>query len=153
MCPHAVAAAITPRTKALIPVMINGVPAHMDELMALAEEHSLAVIEDCAQCYLSYYKGKLVGSIGDFASWSFQGSKHVTCGDGGILCCSNEEMGVQPVPFHCMPPYAPTRDSAKSGACADPCTESLRLWLQDGGGWAWELLRSAFQGSACDARL
>ena len=52
MDPVAVAAAITPRTKAIIPVMINGHPAHIDELMALAKEHDLAVIEDCAQCYL-----------------------------------------------------------------------------------------------------
>ena len=42
-----------------------------------------------------YYKGRLVGSMGDFASWSFQGSKHVTCGDGGILCCSDEEKGTR----------------------------------------------------------
>ena len=60
--------------------MINGHPAHIDELMALCNEHNLAMIEDCAQCYLAYYKGKVVGSFGDFASWSFQGSKHVTCG-------------------------------------------------------------------------
>lgn len=60
--------------------MINGHPAHIDELMALCKKHDLAMIEDCAQCYLAYYKGQVVGSFGDFASWSFQGSKHVTCG-------------------------------------------------------------------------
>ena len=53
MCPKAVERAITPRTKALIPVMINGHPAHMDELMAIAAKHDLRVIEDCAQCYLA----------------------------------------------------------------------------------------------------
>ena len=95
MCPKAVERAITPRTKALIPVMINGHPAHMDELMAIAAKHDLRVIEDCAQCYLAYYKGQVVGSFGDFASWSFQGSKHVTCGDGGILCGSDTAMSTR----------------------------------------------------------
>jgi perosamine synthetase len=63
--------------------------------MALAREHNLIVIEDNAQCFLGYYKGRVVGSIGDFASFSFQGSKHMTCGDGGILICSDETLALK----------------------------------------------------------
>jgi perosamine synthetase len=62
--------------------------------MELATEHKLTVIEDNAQCFLGYYKGRVVGSIGHFASFSFQASKHMTCGDGGILVCDDEELAV-----------------------------------------------------------
>jgi perosamine synthetase len=83
---------ITPRTKAIIPVSIYGLSPDMDAIMALAKEHNLTVIEDNAQCFLGYYHGKVVGSIGDMASFSFQGSKHMTCGDGGILITDNREL-------------------------------------------------------------
>jgi perosamine synthetase len=69
---------ITPRTKAIIPVSICGLAPDMDPIMELAREHKLTVIEDNAQCYLGYYKGRVVGSIGHFASFSFQASKHMT---------------------------------------------------------------------------
>ena len=81
---------IGPRTKAVIPVSICGLAADMDPIMALAKEHDLVVIEDNAQCCVGYYKGRVVGSMGDFASFSFQASKTLTCGDGGILICKEE---------------------------------------------------------------
>jgi len=83
---------ITFRTKAIIPVSVYGLAPDMDPLMELAREHNLTVIEDNAQCYLGYYKGRIVGSIGHMASFSFQGSKHITCGDGGILISDDEEL-------------------------------------------------------------
>ena len=86
---------ITPRTRAVIPVSICGLAPDMDPIMELAGEHGLAVIEDNAQCVLGYYKGRVVGSIGDFASFSFQASKHVTCGDGGILVCDDEGLATR----------------------------------------------------------
>ncbi len=82
---------ITPRTKAIIPVSIYGLAPDYDPILDLAQEHGLTVIEDNAQCFLGTYKGRMVGSIGDFASFSFQASKHMTCGDGGILLCRTEE--------------------------------------------------------------
>lgn len=85
---------ITPRTKAIIPVSILGLSPDYDPVLALAREHKLMVIEDNAQCFLGYYKGRIVGSIGDFASFSFQGSKHMTCGDGGILICQDEKLAL-----------------------------------------------------------
>jgi perosamine synthetase len=86
---------ITPRTKAIIPVSICGLSPDMDPILELARQHNLLVIEDNAQCVLGYYKGRVVGSMGHFASFSFQASKHLTCGDGGILICSDEELATR----------------------------------------------------------
>ena len=93
--PEDVRRKITPRTRAIIPVSICGLSPDMDPLVDLAREHKLTLIEDNAQCFLGQYKNRLVGSIGDFASFSFQGSKHMTCGDGGILICDDEELATR----------------------------------------------------------
>lgn len=82
---------ITPYTKAIIPVALYGLSPDMDEIMAIAREHNLVVIEDCAECFLGEYKGRLAGTIGDMGSFSFQGSKHMTCGDGGIVITDSEK--------------------------------------------------------------
>jgi len=86
---------ITPRTRAIIPVSICGLMPDMDPLMELARKHDLIVIEDNAQGYLCEYKGRVAGSIGHFASFSFQASKTVTCGDGGILICSDPDLALE----------------------------------------------------------
>jgi perosamine synthetase len=86
---------MTPHTKAIIPVSIGGLAPDMDPILELARQHNLTVIEDNAQCVLGYYKGRVVGSMGHFASFSFQASKHMTCGDGGILICSDEELATR----------------------------------------------------------
>ena len=86
---------LTPRTRAIIPVAIHGLPPDLDPLMDLAREHDLTVIEDNAQCFLGYYKGRVAGSIGHFSSFSFQASKHMTCGDGGILLCDDEKLALE----------------------------------------------------------
>ena len=85
---------ITPNTKAIIPVAISGLMCDMDPIMALAKEHNLLVIEDNAQAVMSYYKGRVSGSIGDFASFSFQASKTLTCGDGGMLICKDDDLAL-----------------------------------------------------------
>lgn len=94
MSVDAVRSHITPRTRAVIPVSICGLPADLDPIMELAKQHGLTVIEDNAQCVLGRYKGRLAGSIGHFASFSFQASKTITCGDGGILICSDEKLAL-----------------------------------------------------------
>ncbi len=85
---------ITPCTRAIIPVSICGLSPDYDPIMKIAEEHDLIVIEDNAQCFLGYYKDRIVGSIGHFASFSFQSSKTITCGDGGILICSDDKLAL-----------------------------------------------------------
>lgn len=82
---------ITPRTKAIMPVALLGLSPDFDAINAIAKKHNLVVIEDDAECYLGKYKGKLVGTLGDMASFSFQASKHITSGEGGMVITDNEE--------------------------------------------------------------
>jgi perosamine synthetase len=83
--PKSVRKKITPRTRAIMPVSLYGLAPDMDALMAIAKEHHLVVIEDDAQCFLGTYKNRLVGTLGHMASFSFQNSKHMTCGEGGMV--------------------------------------------------------------------
>ena len=94
MDPTDVERKITEYTRAVIPVSIFGMAPDFDPILALAKRHRLTVVEDDAQCFLAEYKGALVGTIGNAASFSFQGSKHMTTGgDGGMVICDNEEYG------------------------------------------------------------
>jgi dTDP-4-amino-4,6-dideoxygalactose transaminase len=86
-----VEAAITPRTKAIIPVYLAGMPIDMDRLYAIARKHNLRVIEDAAQALGSSWKGKRIGSFGDFVSFSFQANKNITTSEGGCLVVNNPE--------------------------------------------------------------
>jgi dTDP-4-amino-4,6-dideoxygalactose transaminase len=90
--PAAVERALTPRTRALIPVHFAGQPADMEALMAIASARGLAVIEDAAHAHGASYQGHAVGSIGDMASFSFQSSKNLTAGEGGIITTNDEAL-------------------------------------------------------------
>lgn len=81
---------VTPKTKAIISVSLYGLACDYDAILKVCREYGLALIEDNAECFLSYYKGKMVGTFGDFSSFSFQASKHLTCGEGGMLCTASE---------------------------------------------------------------
>ncbi len=83
--PAAIAAHITPKTKAIIPVHLYGHPADMDPIMELAERHGLFVIEDAAEAHGARYRGQPIGSLGDIGCFSFYGNKIVTTGEGGML--------------------------------------------------------------------
>ena len=85
-------AAITPNSKAVMVVHLNGVPAQMDEILAVAKKHNLLVLEDCAQAYDAYYKGKKTGTLGDVVCFSMQQSKHLTSGEGGIVATDDPEI-------------------------------------------------------------
>ena len=85
-----IAAVLTPHTKAIIAVHLAGWPCDMDPIMALAEEHKLKVIEDCAQAHGARYKGRPVGSIGDVAAWSFCQDKIMTTGGEGGMVTTND---------------------------------------------------------------
>jgi dTDP-4-amino-4,6-dideoxygalactose transaminase len=86
-----VVAAITPKTRAIMPVYLAGLPANMDQLYALAEQHQLRVIEDAAQAFGSLWKGKKIGSFGDLVSFSFQANKNLTTVEGGCLVLNNDD--------------------------------------------------------------
>ncbi|RQR84542.1 DegT/DnrJ/EryC1/StrS aminotransferase family protein [Burkholderia sp. Bp9012] len=83
--------AITPRTKAIIPVYLAGLPVDMDRLYAIARAHNLRVIEDAAQALGSTWKGKRIGAIGDIVSFSFHANKNLTTIEGGALVLNNED--------------------------------------------------------------
>lgn len=85
-------AAITAKTKAIIPVHFAGQSCDMDAIMAIATKHNLRVIEDAAHAHGGEYKGKKLGSIGDAGSFSFQSSKNLTCGEGGMVVTDDEEL-------------------------------------------------------------
>jgi dTDP-4-amino-4,6-dideoxygalactose transaminase len=92
MDPSTIEAAITPRTKAILPVHLYGQPADMDPIMEIARRHGLVVIEDAAQAHGAKYKGRPVGSIGDMACFSFYPGKNLGAyGEGGAVATSNPE--------------------------------------------------------------
>lgn len=90
--PAAVEAAVTPRTRAMIPVHFAGHPADMDALMAIARAHGLVVIEDAAHAHAAGWNGRPAGSLGDLGSFSFQSSKNLTSGEGGIIVTNDDRM-------------------------------------------------------------
>ena len=84
---------ITPQTKAVVAVHLYGHPCDMDALLALAKEHDLKIIEDCAQAHGAEYKGKRVGAIGDVGTFSFYPGKNLGAfGDGGAIVCNDEAL-------------------------------------------------------------
>ena len=89
--PAAIEAAITPRTRAILPVHFAGRPCAMDRIMAIAQKHNLVVIEDCAHAVESEYHGQPVGTLGDFGCFSFYVTKNVVTGEGGMILGRSEE--------------------------------------------------------------
>ena len=88
-------AAITPRTKAIVPVHYAGVACEMDTIMAIARRHKLRVVEDAAQGVMSTYKGRALGSIGDLGCYSFHETKNVISGEGGALLVNDPSLVLQ----------------------------------------------------------
>jgi perosamine synthetase len=84
---------ITPKTKAIIAVHLGGNPSQLVELKALADKHKLILIEDCAQAWGAKFDGKPIGTVGHVACFSLQQSKHITCGDGGIVASNDSRIG------------------------------------------------------------
>jgi len=88
--PNSVEKNITEKTKAIITVSLYGLSPDYDKLLKICKEHNIFLIEDNAECFLGEYKSKLVGQFGDFASFSFQASKQITCGEGGMLITNDD---------------------------------------------------------------
>jgi dTDP-4-amino-4,6-dideoxygalactose transaminase len=98
--PAAVEAAITPRTKAIIPVHFAGQPADMDAMMAIAAAHDLLVLEDAAHAHAATYRDRPVGSLAHIASFSFQSSKNLTAGEGGIITTNDDRLAEACLSIH-----------------------------------------------------
>ena len=108
MCidPELVEQAITPRTKAIIPVHLFGHPAAMTELRAIAKKHGLFLLEDAAEAHGASIEGKRVGSLGDAATFSFYGNKLITTGEGGCITTDDDDFAkrVRFLKDHAMSP-------------------------------------------------
>ena len=98
--PAAIEAAITPRTRAIIPVHWAGRAADMDRILAVASKHELAVIEDACHGWGASWKNRKLGAIGDLGGVSFQSSKHITAGEGGIILTDDEELAAKCFSYH-----------------------------------------------------
>lgn len=98
--PKDIEARITPHTKAIIAVHLQGNPADLDPILEIARKHKLRVIEDCSQAVGASYKGRRLGSMGDIGTYSHQESKTITSGEGGTLVSSNAELFERAVRFH-----------------------------------------------------
>lgn len=106
---------ITPRTKAIIPVHMAGLPCEMDKILAIARRHNLFVLEDAAHAVYTQYKGKMVGTIGDATAFSFYATKNLMTGEGGMITTDNDELAdkMRKYSLHGMSRNAWNRYSAK----------------------------------------
>ena len=87
---------ITDKTKVILVTHMYGGVCDMNPIMSIAKKHNVAVLEDCAQCHMGKDdQGRLAGSIGDVGSWSFENSKHLSSGDGGIILCHNKDLATK----------------------------------------------------------
>ncbi|NLF70886.1 MAG: aminotransferase class V-fold PLP-dependent enzyme [Candidatus Anammoximicrobium sp.] len=98
--PEKMEAKITPNTKAILPVHIYGLPADMDRINAIAKKHKLVVVEDACQAWLAEYRGKKCGTLGNLGCFSFQNSKHLTCGEGGAVLGDDDEVMDRAFAYH-----------------------------------------------------
>lgn len=88
-------AAITPRTKAIVPVHYAGVACEMEAILEIADRHDLKVVEDAAQGVMAYYKGRALGSMGELGAYSFHESKNIVSGEGGALLVNDASLGLR----------------------------------------------------------
>ena len=98
---------ITPQTKAIMAVHLQGNPCDMDPILAIAKEHKLQVLEDCAQSVGATYKGRRVGSLGDIGIFSLQLNKTITAGEGGAVVTSHPVLFERAARFHDVGMFRP----------------------------------------------
>ncbi len=91
---------ITPHTRAILPVHLEGEVCHMDKIKAIAEKHNLVIVEDACQGHMGEWKGKKTGTLGDLGCFSFQNSKDITCGEGGAILGDDDEVMDRCFSFH-----------------------------------------------------
>jgi dTDP-4-amino-4,6-dideoxygalactose transaminase len=118
-------AAITGRTKAIMPVHLAGCPGDMDAIMDIASRHGLAVVEDACQAWGAEWRGRRVGAIGDLGTFSFQASKNITAGEGGIVVTNDEELAERCWSLHNV---GRTRDGAWYEHAIIGCNYRLTEW-------------------------
>lgn len=130
--PAQIEAAITPRTKAILPVHFAGAPADLDAIYALARRHDIAVIEDAAHAVGTYYKGRHIGARGT-AIFSFHAIKNITCAEGGLIVTDNEALARQmrSLKFHGLGVDAYDRQTYGRAPQAEVLTPGYKYNLSD----------------------
>ncbi len=98
--PSSVESVISERTKAILPVHVSGRPADMDALTAISRKYDIRILEDACQAWGSEWKGRRVGAIGDIGAFSFQSSKNMTSGEGGIIVTNDEDLYFKALSLH-----------------------------------------------------
>lgn len=131
--PAALKSAITPRTRAVIPVHLAGHPADMDAIKSIADEHGLTVIEDAAHAFPCQYRGSEVGTIGDLAAFSFYATKTITTGEGGMLVTNDARYAER---ARMMALHGMSRDSWKR--------------YTTGGSWRYDVFAPGFKYNMTD---
>jgi dTDP-4-amino-4,6-dideoxygalactose transaminase len=125
--PAAIEAAITTKTRAIIPVHLGAQMADMDAIMDIAERHNLVVIEDCAHAQGAQWNGRGAGTIGHFGSFSFQSSKILTTGEGGILLCRTQALADRAASIiNCGRPTRSQVQESESTPSANGFSQTLR---------------------------
>jgi len=133
MDPEAVERAITPRTRAIIPVHVGGQPCDMDRLLEIARRHGLKVIEDAAHALPARYKGRLVGTIADITCFSFYSTKTITTGEGGMVTTADDAYAER---MRIMSLHGINRDAWKRYTAE--------------GSWFYEVVRAGFKYNLTD---
>lgn len=98
--PDAAEAAITDRTAAIMPVHFSGRACDMDRFQEIADKYGLAIVEDAAHCWGAMWNDRKLGAVGDVGGVSFQSSKHITCGEGGIILTNDKEIAAKAYSYH-----------------------------------------------------
>lgn len=131
--PEAIERAITPRTKAIIPMHFGGEPCDMDAIMDIARRHNLKVLEDAAHSIGTWYRGRPVGQLSDAAAFSFYANKNITTGEGGALATADEQLSerVRTLTLHGM-----TRDAWNR--------------YDAGGSWRYDIAEFGFKDNLTD---
>jgi dTDP-4-amino-4,6-dideoxygalactose transaminase len=143
--PRKIEAAITPHTKAIIPVHLGAQMADMDAIMDIAERHHLIVIEDCAHAHGAKWDGKGAGTIGHFGSFSLQSSKILTTGEGGILLCRTPQLAARAAAIvDCGRPHSAAGDHGE----ADGFEEGVSFTM--GGNYRMTEMQSALGNVALE---
>jgi dTDP-4-amino-4,6-dideoxygalactose transaminase len=127
------AAAITPRTRAIMPVHLTGLPVDLDPIYTLAQQHDLRVIEDAAQAIGSGYKGRLLGSFGDIQTFSFHPNKNITTGEGGCITSQDKSLmqQIRTLRFHGIDRPAWDRYSKKGSQAYDVIAPGFKYNMMD----------------------
>ena len=131
--PQAIERAITPRTKAIIPVHFGGLSCEMDEIMSLAKQHKLAIIEDAAHAVGTRYRGRMIGGLGNVACFSFYANKNLTTGEGGMVTTDSDEVAnkVEIFRLHGLSKHAWQRYSSRKLLLSDALYPGYKYNMPD----------------------